>query len=148
MRRTDFMRVAAVAILLVLGACGSPHPTEQISTDRFVGTQARLFGTPQAPNQEVYCYRTRGVAECATRPIGGQEYRIINYFDGTGPTPRRGWIQGVIDPYGPSQPSQPQAAPQTSDAQPAPASNSVVWQAPPVQSEPLPPPTSLRGNGR
>lgn len=139
----------AITLLLALGACGAPHPTEQISTDRFVGTQARLFGTPQAPTQEVYCYRTRGVAECTSRPIGGQEYRIINYFDGTGPTPRRGWIQGVIDPYGspqsPQQQSQTQP-PQTSDAQQG--QGPVVWQQPPVQSEPLAPPTSLRGNGR
>jgi hypothetical protein len=144
------MRMAtclAIVSLLTLAACGSPHPSEQITTDRFVGTQARLFGTPQAPNQEVYCYRTRAAAECVDRPMRGQENRIINYFDGSGPAPSRGWIQGLIDPYGLPQSSQPQGAPQTSDAQPAPSSGTVVWQQP-VQSEPLGRPTSLRGTGR
>jgi len=80
--------LTTLALTATLGACGYPNPDAYPQTDRFVGVQGRVFGAPQAPQQNVYCYRTSaGVADCANQAVPSQEYRLVNYYVAAPPPP-------------------------------------------------------------
>jgi hypothetical protein len=80
--------LTTLALTAMVAACGYPNPDAYPQTDRFVGVQARVFGAPQAPQQNVYCYRTSsGVADCANQSMPSQNYRFVNAFVAAPPVP-------------------------------------------------------------
>ncbi len=124
------IRLSAIALAAMLGACGYPDPNAYPSTDRFVGVGARVLGTPQAPEQTVYCYRNLGrAADCTTQPQQGQDYRLVNAFVAAPPPP------------GQSSAAPPNTNPQFMPAQPQPSAASMVAPPPPArQAQVMPPP--------
>ena len=124
------IRLSAIALVAILGACGYPDPNAYPGTDRFVGVGARVLGAPQAPEQTVYCYRNLGrAADCTAQPQSGQDYRLVNAFVATPPAP------GQVSSAPPSTNPQFMPAPQ----QPSPASM-VAPPPPPRQAQAAQPP--------
>jgi len=140
------MRLAVLttlALAATLGGCGYPNPDAYPRTDAFVGVQGRLVGGPQAPQQQVYCYRTSsGVADCANQAIPSQEYRLVNAFVAAPPPPG----QMSTASTGPVQPGpvSPNVAPPPPPARQTQATPAVPASPP---TAPAAPPLSLRPQG-